>query len=339
MAIIFVALCSWSIPAHAQISCSQVLKEAQKNYEQGVLEQIPSSLKNCMLSYTKTEKIAALRLIILTYLFLDEMDQAKSNMKSLVNMEPDYKPDPALDPAEYINLFNDFAVIPKYLIGVNAGTIYTMPTLVNDYTLGSNPSESTKYSNSAFFQGGISLEYGLSKKFFLGLDVHLNLQNFASTRNVYAQSTLEAQETLISTETPLTFKYLLGSKNLKYYLRVGIAPSHVVSSTIEMTRKSPTGDDVKSSVVDNVSNRNPLNFYLQAGGGVTYKVGYGYLFCDLRYAHGLTNISNPDNRYAFKNFETQITNYGYIENDLYLRNVMVSFGYMYSFYKVKSLKK
>jgi hypothetical protein len=330
---------------YGQNSCSQTLKEAQKSYEQGQLINIPEKLKVCMTSgFSKIEKLQAYRLIILTYLFLDEQTEAENQMNNLLVFEPDYKPNNALDPIEYINLYKSFRVEPFISLGAVIGANQSRIGLVNNFGVGNVTSNLDKYTPGIGLNFGVSADLILYRKLFITLDGYFSFKNYSSSYTVLSNSqgassrgtSNEAQNWF---NVPITLKYIMGNGKLKFFIRGGGAFDFLLLSQNQLVRKNleTSQNDFAGPNLDFSGQRNRINFSIVGGLGLTYKLGYGFLIVDARYMYGLTNIINTDARY--KNFDSQITNYGYIDNDLRLTNLQISVGYMHSIFQVKKNKK
>ncbi|MDX2196591.1 MAG: porin family protein [Cytophagales bacterium] len=331
-----------NIGVHAQAnstSCAQILKQAQKNYDQGQLESIPALLKDCIsYGFTKPEKIAAYRLIILTNLFLDEQAQAESNMRQLLILEPDYKPNKSLDPIEYINLYNSFKAIPFLSLGIFFGANNSNSKVVNHFSVHDTKSYSPTLSPSISFHGGIGVEWLLKPYLFLSTDVMFALRSFTTANKVYALSEVTSTESQAHIELPLTMKIsFFNSKKLRPFIRAGTAFALLMSSSGKLQRKSTTTNqiDFEGRDLDLKPQRNGFNMCMVAGAGLNYKVGYGYMSLDVRYLYGMSNLVNSEVRYNY--FDEQLTNYGYIDSDISLNSLQISLGYYYSLYKVKKI--
>src|SRR5436853_446608 len=93
----------------AQNLCSQNLKKAQKEYDEGRLTEVSGILESCLKDgFTRDQKLQAYRLLILTNLFSDQPDIAEQHLLHLLKEDPEYKINPGVDPAEFVTLFNQY---------------------------------------------------------------------------------------------------------------------------------------------------------------------------------------------------------------------------------------
>ena len=124
--LITVCLVSGYLLTNAQ-DCAQSLRLASSSYDQGRLHEIPELLKKCLDNgFTSIEKVNAYKLLALSYLYLEEPEKADEAMLELLNTDHFFEPNQAVDPAEFIGLYNTFRTKPLFSIGVklSAGVTY-----------------------------------------------------------------------------------------------------------------------------------------------------------------------------------------------------------------------
>ena len=71
---------------YAQEDCALSLIKAQKLFDEGVIEEVPGTLAPCLNSgFSKEEKVSAYKLLVLTFLFEDRLNDAQNAMLKLLN--------------------------------------------------------------------------------------------------------------------------------------------------------------------------------------------------------------------------------------------------------------
>jgi hypothetical protein len=85
--------------------------------------------------------------------------------------------------------------------------------------------------------------------------------------------------------------------------------------------------------------RNFFNRSLLFGGGVKYKIGKNFIYADVRYMAGLTNLTKNVYTSSNGNFDPILAQYGYTSNFFRLDNLSISFGFIKPLYDPRKKKK
>lgn len=336
----FLLIAGISTNTFGQNVCSQTLKKAQKLYDQGQLNEVPSLLQSCLKDgFTRNEKLQAWRLISLVYIFQDQDSLADYAMTQLLKTDPEYQYNKAVDPAEFVKLYNRNKSIPWISLGILGGINYSRPYIIHPYGFGNTSNAPGQYSqriDSSFgFQAGLSTDIRLYRGFNLNFSVMFiqNTINYRNTINGYTTSRLQETQSLI--DIPLIFKYNILETRFTPYLQAGVSGSFLINSTAKVTRANgaiqENGPDISMSEL-----RNKLRYNIIFGGGLKYKFGYNYILLDVRYYIGMVNQADSKKRYE----NPELTyKYGYADNDFRLDNLAISLGFYRSFYKTKRIKE
>jgi hypothetical protein len=338
ISILFIFVSVFSTSVLGQNICSQNLKKAQKEYDEGRLSEVPVTLEECLKEgFTKDQKLQAYRLLILTYLFTDELELAEQNLLKLLNEDPEYTINPLLDPAEFTTLYNTYNTSAVISIGLTGGPNQTRVHLHQAYSTDNSNNKAT-YKPHFGFQTGLSADILLKKRFQLNTGLQLVQKSYEYKNKLFQYTNLDLKESQLWMELPVALKYNFRyKKKLIPYLYAGASVNLFLSSIGKLTRISDAGNnDASGPNVKLGSLRNRFNYSALIGGGLKYKIGYSYLCLDLRYAYGLKNIVNTSKRYSDSNL---IYFYGYLDSDISINNLFVSVGYFKSFYKPKKIKK
>ena len=326
--------------SYGQNVCSQTLKKAQKLYDQGQLNDVPALLESCIKDgFTRNEALQAWRLKSLVYIFQDEDSLADYAITQLLKIDPEYQYNKAVDPAEFVKLYNRNKSIPWISLGILAGVNYAQPFVSHPYGFGNTSNSPGQYSqkiDSSFgFQAGISSDI----RIFKGLNANVsfmfiqNTTNYRTTINDYTVSKLQETQNIL--DLPILVKYNFLQTRFTPYIQAGASGSFLINSSGKANRVNgsvqETGPDIDMS---NLRNRLRYNFIL--GGGLKYKFGYNYILLDVRYYIGMVNQADPTKRYT----NTDLTyKYGYADSDFRLNNLSISLGFYRSFYTTKRIKE
>ena len=324
------------------VTCTQKLNKAKKVYDAGKITEVESYLKDCIQDgFTKEEKMQALRLLILSYLFQDEHEKAEQNLLLLFKEDPEYVLNRAVDPAEFYELYNSYRTLPVFNIGITGGLNTTNISEKQHYSLGSSSSDKSSYKSRFGFQGGVVADILLYKNFQINTGAMLILNNFTyeNTFLYNGATTVTSKENQMWTSVPLALKYNIGKGKTKFYALAGGMFGLLISDNSKLSREnSDNANAAKEGTEAFRTIRNPYNISAIVGLGVRYKVGYGYIFLDARYSIGLKNEANVKNRFSTKNGDN-LYYYGYVSSDFNANNLLISVGYMKSIYKPKKVRK
>lgn len=104
--LVLVLLPALAPTAAAQSVCAEELRQAQEHYEFGRFDQAITLLNRCLErdDMPQEERERAYRLIGLSYLGKDVLEQARENVRQLLRIAPNYQPDPVQDPPPFREL-------------------------------------------------------------------------------------------------------------------------------------------------------------------------------------------------------------------------------------------
>lgn len=324
--------------AQEQNLCTQTLKEAHELYDIGRIHEVPPLLDSCMQNgFSRAEKIQAYRLLILSYLFQDEDSKAEENLLSLLRLDPDYKVNEAIEPAEFVNLYNTYRTLPLVSIGLVGGVNQSRISLKQEISTDNSNTSDPDYSPGFGYQFGVMADILLKENYQLTTALLFSGKKYAmDNEGMFGYTNLNIVESQNWLELPVTFKYNFGKKKFVPFVQAGLSGNLFLSSSAILTRVSIENDnDASGPSVDLSKLRKKLNYSAVFGAGARYKIGYGYVVLDIRYNLGLANMVNVENRYS--NSEL-IYYYGHIDGDYKLNNINVSVGYLKSLYKPKKIK-
>ena len=326
----------------AQVDCSITLKEAQKQYDKGVIEKVPSMLEACLKSgFNKEEKLQALKLLTLTYLFEDKQLFAEETMMKILRIDPEYEVNPAVDPVEFINLHNSFRTEAIYTFGISGGLNFSSVVKIEDFGVNNVGGDSL----GSYFQNGsgFQLSASFSRHIMQGLSVNIELMYMARKLKfhdlyLYEFASVEVIESQSWLALPLSLSYsFLRTKKLQPYVQFGYVPSVLLSAKSSVTRTYEDNSlpSVTGAEVDVLQLRDSPNS-VSMGIGAKYKVNKGHFSLNVQYLRGLQNQTDASNRYTNPQL---IYKYFYTDGDFYVDNIAISLGYSYSLYNPKLKSK
>jgi len=329
----------------AQDDCIIKLGDAQKYYEQGKLEQIPDLLSGCIEEgFNKENKTRALRLLTLVYLFDDDMKMAEETFLQLLSVDPEYKINQAIDPAEFIQLYNSYYTDPVFSIGAIVGINLTNPNLIETYSLNSfNDANSSYSSGGVGISLGLKMSYHLTKKIDLTLEPIYSLFTYNVSENVTTFNTTAITEKMNYMEFPVTASYnFYKIKEYSFFVEAGLSYGLFLSGDIsgKVMYNNKEQPDYEPKPVSTKELRKKYNLAGVFGLGAQIDLSQSNLQFSVRYNVGFVNVINTDYRYNPGN--KLIPEYRFVDNDIFLNNIYFMFSYNRQFFihkKKKSVKQ
>jgi len=335
-------------------NCVQNIEIAQQKYDEGRIQDIQSLLKNCIEAgnYTKAEESQALRLLTLSYIFLDDEENAEATMLRLLETNHEFEIIPAIDPTEFINLHARYRTKPLFNIGVRYIFNYAQPIVTELNSAFNLNIERHGYTMIfGIFGVGVNFEYEFAENFIIYPEIHYKSMSVAYSakqqgvgKNILSDTAyveLEYFEDQQWLSLPVSVKYKFNFKNLpsiKVYANAGVAVDLLLKSTFpaDGTTLNTKGDPEVGFALITTKDHNILNFGVFAGGGITYKMGEGFFSLEGRYQYTFTNFTKPEK--VLNPTNPQSINL-LAQHDLYkLNHIAFSIGYTRSMYFPKKLK-
>lgn len=347
--LVFISAKSFSQTA----TCAQTLRLARATYEQGRLHEIESQLSGCLESgFTKEEKslkVEGYKILCLSYIYLEEPEKADEAMLKILQTNPYFEINEAVDPAEFVALYRTFRTRPIYRIGAKLGVDACRPNVVEAATAG-ELAEGSKYSALIGIHFGVSADMPLNKRLTLHGELLYSQKRFKLNQVFDRQTDVitgeelvnetEAieQETWLSLPLTIEWKPLKGdskfNKNVNPYIAGGVAIDYLLASkiTAEQLRDQETAIQEKTYDIT----RNPINISAVGAIGSKIRVGGGYIVAELRYLYGITKVNSKENAYENQEITWEIN---YADPVFKLSSLELSVAYIQNIFNPKKLRK
>ena len=355
--------CIWSISIYGQTAtedCGQKLSHAEAEFSAGHFYTIPSILKECLegSELSKDQQVRGYLILCQAYLIIDDPGSAGDSYLKLLEADPEFVPNDTDHPIDIVYLSRKYTATPiftpHFRFGVNTSFFRSI------YSITPEPYGVTNQRPLTIgIQLGGGLDWNIDDNFSLCVELDFSLRGYQRIQNGIGntdESSVVASQSWL--DMPLYAKYTFAAnEKLRPFGYVGFAVSYLFSASNQFTYtdNKPTGAKLVSegpaeSVIDQ---RNQLNRSWLVGGGVRYKIGHNFVYADLRYMGGLSNIANqatiyyedpanidnaqignPDNYLS-----SNTTRYHYVSDLFRLDNLSLTVGYVHPLYKPRKLKK
>jgi len=302
-------------------SCIVKLKNADQAFEQGnfdvSVKLLKESLSKCNL--TKLEKIQANKLLILSFLKIDNLEEAEKTANTIMKIDPNFKADKFKDDPKLSAIFEKFRPTPFFRAGFNAGINRTMVDVINTYSIvhADDKEGLSQYNSKTGFQLGASAEYRTFKNLWVNLGVQFRQSQYQHLLDSIEGSTVDFSERLTYFDIPLSLKYYIIEKKFSPYVQAG-ANFSFLTNALSTTIREESQDLVNRT---DYRNANMLGFF--GGAGLAYKLKGLQLYVDFKYFNFSENLNKEGTRYADL---TNVFKYYYIDDDFRLNNWQINAG-------------
>ena len=346
--------------AVSEMTCDQKLDRAEEEFEAGHFYAIPSILAKCLSDneYSNAQQVRAYLILCHAYMILDDPIAAGDSYLKLLRADPEFVPNPTDHPIDIVYLSKQYIATPiftpHFRLGLNSSFYRQI------YSLSTEPYASTSESPIRIgFQVGAGLDWNINDNF--SLCVEGNLSNRGFYRNItYTGNRDETsiQSTQWWLDFPVYLKYsFVLNEQFRPFFYAGVSGNLLLSASSQFTYtdNKPNGAQiVAEGPPETVTNQqSSLSKSWLVGAGVRYKIGRNYLFADLRYMGGMSNLADVNNIYyqdksgidpaqlGDPNYHLaeNITRYHYISDYFRLDNLSISFGYVKPLYNPRKVKK
>lgn len=334
-------------------SCAQSLRLAQSVYDQGRLHELEDLITKTITSQTapcsQAEQVSLLKLLTLTYIYLEEPAKADDSMLKLLLTNPYFRPNKDVDPAEFMALYRTFRTRPVYRLGAKFGVNLSQPNVASFNPISTGESS---YDFKIGVGGGIAGEYLLTTKLKIVGEVQLTQKKFTNTSvsKFYSITEDGGTDELEFSETtglekqgwlsiPILLQYEFIKKEDQKFIpiiEIGVGSDLLLISEIEIERKRVANQSLDAKTFNNRNQREPFNLSGIIGVGARVAIASGYLVADIRYYQGLKNINST--RTLFTN-QQQTFDYTLTDGIYKLNSVGISVGYVQNFFKPKKTHK
>jgi hypothetical protein len=326
----------------AQVNrCALNLEEAQEKFMSGQIQEVPRLLLDCInQGFSYEDRIEAYKLLINAYIFDDNIEQAEKYMLDFLDDYPDYEASPD-DPFEFVSLFELYDNSPRFSLGGHIGTNLSMVEVTEPFGVYDVNEVSGEYKMAPGFNMGGHINFFLSKKIELSLEPMVSIKNIRYEVTPFSFTQTEYKERQGRMELPVSIVYKFNEKALSPYVRMGVTPSLLTGGSAESSRYylntgSVSFEDISNESMDVSDLRPSLSFYGFLGAGLRYQLSKSYLFADVRYNYGLTAMVDPESRQNVNDNNTWL--YYNTQDNFFLNDLMITFGYTVVFYKPKKIK-
>jgi hypothetical protein len=321
-------------------NCSEKLKEAENLFNQGELTLVAEKLLPCLQNrdLLELERKEAYKILILSYLYDDKLNEADNTMKEFLSNFPEYKTS-ASDPEIFKHLYESYQSTHYLDLGIVGGINNTNIRTIQPYSLHYLLKNNYLYESLSGFDIGLSASILVYKDLFFNFEILIDRNRFMKIDTFITYYTINTIS-ITKFSFPICFMYNINTDKLLHpYFKAGVDFEYIFMATFEMHKaslyNSITQYSYNSPIINRIKYYNKYANALILEAGVKYPVPRGNIFGGICYKFGLSGYLNPEKQ--FTNFE-DIFRYRIINDNFSINSFQIFLGWNYLFYKPKKRK-
>ena len=320
----------------AQTTCTEQLKLTQRSFDDGLLDDIPLLLADCMKNgFTKEEKANAYKLLIQTYLFSEQYQKADEVMIQFLNEFPSYAI-ATNDPKEFVNLHSTYRTKPIFKVEFLGGANFCQPIVVQSYGVSNIRKVHPNYKSKLGYTFELNYIDNLYKNIGFSVGSSVTISNLDYLNNPYDFSTVTAVIKNTYIGLPMSIRYNYKFKGINLFGKLGIEPNFLLISSIDLTRV-----DDRAGIEPYSGTENLLRFHKKFDArpflaiGTAFNIGRDQMGFSAGFKFSTSSLLNMDKLYS----DTYLANkYFYVEDNILMSQAYVAVSYIRSIYKPKKIK-
>ena len=291
----------------------------QRNYDEAIGLLVPI-VANCPL--TAEEKIQASKLLISSYLAIDNLEAANKVAGDVMAQNPNYKPDKLKDDPKLYSLFAKYRPSPVLSVGIFGGINIPSVHVINTYSVVHSDGATglATYSNKTGFNIGAKAEYRAYREFWVDGGIQYRETNYEHTLDSIGSKTVTYTEKMNYLDIPVSAKYYFLKKHLQPYLEAGFDFSFLTNATSTTVRSN------SQDAVSRTSLRNIFQMGYWGAIGCNYKYNNILFYFDVRYIYFPRQVNKSGTRY---NDPINLWRYYYIDDDFSMNIMEMNIGVAY----------
>jgi hypothetical protein len=337
-----------SAPVWAQEnSCEEQLNAATAEFDAGRFHGVPAMLKPCIdKGFTREQRQRAFLLLTQTYLLLQDPIGADNSYLEVLRANPEFLADTARDQIDIVYLSKRFTAAPIFSIFGKIGGNIAPVNVIHTINPTGTPVRND-YSVRVGFQFGGGVDWNITEKIALTGEVNYALTSYKKNQLKFPAGEPD-EEIFIDKQNwvslPISIKYSDVRGDIRPYGYVGFAIHWLfndkgqidVFKRDESAGEAPVIREESSPSLNFNEYRNKINRSFFIGGGARYKLGINFLFAEMRYNFGLSNVVSETS--TFDSDGPAVT-YGHVDDYFKLDNLSLSVGFVKPIYNPRKVKR
>lgn len=321
-------------------SCEEQLNAAAAEFDAGRFYGIPAMLKPCIdKGFTREQRQRAFLLLTQAYLLLDDPIGADNSYLEVLRANPEFLADTARDQIDVVYLSKRFTAAPIFSLTGRLGGNITPVRVISTITPSGEQGVNNKYKLRIGYQIALGADWHLSERIAVTAEVNYAFTSYRKEQIQYDNDLLKFRDKQNWLSLPVGIRYTFRIReDIRPFIFGGYAVNFLFSDRgqIQLSKRDAGEGARNASSSDFAFNkyRQKINTSFFVGAGAKYKVGIDFLFAEVRYNFGLTNVVVPTTTY-----DGIAQEYGHVDDYFRLDNFSISVGYVRPLYKPRKVKR
>jgi hypothetical protein len=350
----FLVGCWWNAEAQSS-KCEETLNQATEEFSAGHFYEIATLLKPCLdrNDFTNEQRVRANLLLTQAYLILDNPVDAEASYLKLLKADPEYVATAEKDPIDVVYLSKKFTSTPIFTPHLRIGLNTSFYRNIHTLSANGDPNQQIHRTLRVGFQVGAGVDWNITNNWSLCAEGILSNRSYGlNISGISAIDNLLVTEKHFDFDIPVYLKYSIDKGRIRPYGYAGFAGNLLLTAKTKLVYNNNTANKTGSSTqsaegpdVNFLYQRKQFAHSFVVGGGIKYKIGKDYLFADVRYMAGMSNLTLQNNydppagNTSGGLIPSYISTYRYVPSLYRLDNLSLSFGYIRPLYNPRKIRK
>lgn len=332
--------CAFHIVSFAQSnSCEEQLNAATAEFDAGRFYGIPAMLKPCIdKGFSREQRQRAFLLLTQAYLLLDDPIGADNSYLEVLRANPEFLADTARDQIDVVYLSKRFTAAPIFSLSGRIGGNIAPVRVISTINSSGEGGVTNDYQVRIGFQAGVGVDWHLSERIAVTAELDYAYTTYKKNQVKFNDDLEEFKDKQNWLSVPLGVKYTLFTREqIRPFVFAGYSFNLLFSDRAQVRTLKNDGDiTLDESLPEESYNayRRKANASFFIGGGAKYKVGLDFIFAEMRYNFGLTNVVIPPTT-----FDGPAQTSGHVDDYFRLDNFSISIGYVRPLYKPRKVNR
>lgn len=320
-------------------SCEEQLNAATAEFDAGRFYGIPAMLKPCIdKGFSREQRQRAFLLLTQAYLLLDDPIGADNSYLEVLRANPEFLADTTRDQIDVVYISKRFTAAPIFSLSGRLGGNVAPVRVISTINASGEAGVLNDYKVRIGWQAAVGVDWHLSERIAVTAEFNYAFTSYKKDQVKWNDDLEEFVDKQNWICIPLGAKYtILTTGQIRPYIFAGYSFNLLFNDRAQVrVLKNDNGNILDESLPEESYNayRRKANASFFIGGGTKYKVGLDFVFAEMRYNFGLTNVVVPPSTY-----EGPAQASGHVDDYFRLDNFSISVGYIRPLYKPRKVNR